>query len=110
MAEANPSGTLSPTPPGKVLHGDNGDIACDHYHHLDEDLDLLTDLGAKAYRFSVAWPRIQPDGSGPTNQKGLDFYRRLVEGLRKQDIEPMLTLYHWDLPQALEDAGGWDDT
>lgn len=104
--------TFSRTP-GKVLHGDTGDIACDHYHRLDEDLDLLQELqelqelGVKAYRFSVAWPRIQPKGSGPTNQKGLDFYQRLVKGLRKREIEPMLTLYHWDLPQALEDEGGW---
>src|SRR3712207_7475472 len=67
----------------------------------------MADLGLKAYRFSVAWPRIQPEGSGPANQKGLDFYRRLVEGLRERSIEPMLTLYHWDLPQALEDRGGW---
>ena len=98
--------TFSHTP-GKVLHGDTGDIACDHYHRLEEDLDLLEDLGVKGYRFSVAWPRIQPEGSGPANQKGLDFYRRLVEGLRHRNIEPMLTLYHWDLPQVLEDSGGW---
>lgn len=98
--------TFSHTP-GKVLHGDTGDIACDHYHRIGEDLDLLQELGAKAYRFSVAWPRIQPDGSGSANQEGLDFYRRLVEGLRQRNIEPMLTLYHWDLPQALEDKGGW---
>src|SRR5215207_8404403 len=92
---------------GKVLHGDTGDIACDQYHHLEEDLDLMSELGIQAYRFSVAWPRIQPEGSGPANRKGLDFYRRLVDGLRRRAIEPMLTLYHWDLPQALEDAGGW---
>jgi beta-glucosidase len=93
--------------PGAVWNGDTGDIACDHYHRVDEDLDLMTRLGVKSYRFSVAWPRIQPEGRGPANQKGLDFYRRLVEGLRERDIEPTLTLYHWDLPQALEDAGGW---
>ena len=98
--------TFSHTP-GKVLHGDTGDIACDHYNRLEEDLDLMADLGLRAYRFSVAWPRVQPDGSGGANQKGLDFYRRLVDGLRQRDIEPMLTLYHWDLPQALEDRGGW---
>ncbi len=92
---------------GKVLHGDTGDIACDHYHRLEEDLDLMAELGLKAYRFSVAWPRIQPEGSGAANQAGLDFYRRLVEGLNARSIEPMLTLYHWDLPQKLEDAGGW---
>jgi beta-glucosidase len=93
--------------PGKVYRGDTGDIACDHYHRLEEDLDLMAELGLKAYRFSVAWPRIQPDGSGVANQKGLDFYRRIVDGLRDRSIEPMLTLYHWDLPQALEDRGGW---
>ena len=98
--------TFSHTP-GKVHHGDTGDIACDQYHRLEEDLDLMSELGLKAYRFSVAWPRIQPDGSGPANQKGLDYYRRLVDGLRQRSIEPMLTLYHWDLPQALEDRGGW---
>jgi beta-glucosidase len=98
--------TFSHTP-GKVLHGDIGDIACDHYHRLEEDLDLMASLGVQAYRFSVAWPRVQPDGSGPANQKGLDFYKRLVEGLRERSIEPLLTLYHWDLPQALEDRGGW---
>ena len=89
------------------MHGDTGDIACDHYHRLEEDLELMTSLGVRAYRFSVAWPRIQPQGSGPANQKGLDFYRRIVEGLGERDIVPMLTLYHWDLPQALEDQGGW---
>jgi beta-glucosidase len=98
--------TFSHTP-GKVLHGDTGDIACDQYHRLGEDLDLMADLGLKAYRFSVSWPRIQPEGSGPTNQKGLDYYRGLVEGLRERSIEPMLTLYHWDLPQVLQDRGGW---
>jgi beta-glucosidase len=98
--------TFSHTP-GKVYRGDTGDIACDHYHRLEEDLDLMADLGLQIYRFSVAWPRIQPEGSGPVNRKGLDFYRRLVEGLRQRSIEPMPTLYHWDLPQALEDIGGW---
>ena len=98
--------TFSHTP-GKVLHGDTGDIACDQYHHLDDDLDLMVELGIQAYRFSVAWPRIQPEGSGPANRLGLDYYRRLVDGLRERSIEPMLTLYHWDLPQTLEDAGGW---
>ncbi|MGH3090239.1 MAG: GH1 family beta-glucosidase, partial [Rubrobacteraceae bacterium] len=98
--------TFSHTP-GKTYRGDTGDIACDHYHRLEEDLDLMAELGLKAYRFSVAWPRIQPEGSGQVNRNGLDFYRRLVEGLRERNIEPMLTLYHWDLPQALEDRGGW---
>jgi beta-glucosidase len=98
--------TFSHTP-GKVYRGDTGDIACDQYHRIEEDLDLMASLGLKAYRFSVAWPRVQPCGSGPTNQKGLDYYRRLVDGLRERSIEPMLTLYHWDLPQPLEDHGGW---
>ncbi|MBA2441127.1 MAG: beta-glucosidase [Rubrobacter sp.] len=98
--------TFSHTP-GKVLHGDTGDIACDHYHRLEEDLDLMSELGLRAYRFSIAWPRIQPEGRGEPNQKGLDFYKRLVEGLRQRSIVPAVTLYHWDLPQALEDRGGW---
>ena len=98
--------TFSHTP-GKVVHGDTGDIACDQYHRLGEDLDLMSSIGIKAYRFSVAWPRIQPEGSGQANKKGLDYYRMLVDGLRDRGIEPMLTLYHWDLPQALEDRGGW---
>jgi beta-glucosidase len=98
--------TFSHTP-GKVLHGDTGDIACDQYHRLEEDLDLMSELGIPAYRFSVAWPRIQPEGGGRANQDGLDYYRRLVDGLRQRSIEPVLTLYHWDLPQALEDLGGW---
>jgi beta-glucosidase len=98
--------TFSHTP-GKVVHGDTGDIACDQYHRREENLDLMSELGMQAYRFSVAWSRIQPQGSGPANQNGLDYYRRLVDGLRQRSIEPMLTLYHWDLPQALEDQGGW---
>jgi beta-glucosidase len=93
--------------PGKILHGDTGDIAADHYRRYEKDLDLLSELGMQAYRFSIAWPRVQPDGQGELNAKGLDFYRRLLEGLRNRDIEPMVTLYHWDLPQALEDRGGW---
>src|SRR5215211_9428498 len=93
--------------PGNVLHGDTGDIACDHYHRFAEDLDIMASLGVRGYRFSVAWPRIQPEGSGPPNQKGFDFYKRLVEGLWERSIVPMLTLYHWDLPQVLEDKGGW---
>ena len=92
---------------GNTTHGDNGDIADDHYHRLDEDLDLMARLGLGAYRFSVAWPRVQPDGRGRPNQAGLDFYRRLLEGLRRRGITPAATLYHWDLPQALEDQGGW---
>jgi beta-glucosidase len=93
--------------PGKILHGDTGDIAADHYHRLDEDLDLLVQLGIKAYRFSIGWPRVQPEGKGRYNRAGLDFYRRLLDGLAARGIEPMVTLYHWDLPQALGDDGGW---
>jgi beta-glucosidase len=87
--------------------GPGGDIACDHYHRLDEDLDLLAEMGVNAYHFSVAWTRVIPDGNGRTNAKGLDFYSRLVDGLLDRGIEPWLTLYHWDLPQALQDRGGW---
>jgi beta-glucosidase len=93
--------------PGATHNGDTGDIACDHYRRLSEDLDLLGTLGAGAYRFSVAWPRVQPTGKGPANEAGLDFYRALADGLQERGIIPLLTLYHWDLPQALEDAGGW---
>jgi beta-glucosidase len=93
--------------PGKVLNGDTGDPACEHYYRWREDLDLIASLGLRAYRFSVSWPRIQPDGRGPANPRGLDFYRRLVEGLRERGVAPLVTLYHWDLPQALEDEGGW---
>ena len=98
--------TFSHTP-GKVWNGDTGDVADDHYHRLDADLDLMAELGLEAYRFSIAWPRIQPAGSGPVNRAGLDFYSRLVDGLLERGIRPVATLYHWDLPQTLEDAGGW---
>jgi beta-glucosidase len=98
--------TFSHTP-GRTFHGDTGDIADDHYNLLATDLRLMANLGLKAYRFSVAWPRIQPTGRGPANQRGLDFYRRVVHGLRELSITPVITLYHWDLPQALEDEGGW---
>ncbi|WP_238017568.1 GH1 family beta-glucosidase [Dactylosporangium sp. AC04546] len=98
--------TFSHTP-GAVLRGDTGDVACDHYHRWREDLDLLGELGVGAYRLSVAWPRVVPAGAGPVNPAGLDFYERLVDGLLERGITPMLTLYHWDLPQALQDAGGW---
>jgi len=93
--------------PGKTFHGDTGDIACDQYHRLEADLDLLVELGIPAYRFSVAWPRVIPSGRGAINQAGLDYYRRLVDGLLQRGITPVLTLYHWDLPQALQDEGGW---
>jgi beta-glucosidase len=93
--------------PGNVANGDTGDQACDHYHRWPEDLDLMAELGLRAYRFSVAWPRVQPDGRGPANRKGLDFYRRLIDGLLERGIRPLPTLYHWDLPQPLQDDGGW---
>ncbi|HYO56953.1 GH1 family beta-glucosidase [Archangium sp.] len=98
--------TFSHTP-GKVAEGHTGDVACDHYHRLEEDLDLLAALGVNAYRFSVAWPRILPSGRSPTNPKGLDFYDRLLDALCARGIQPHLTLYHWDLPQRLQDEGGW---
>jgi beta-glucosidase len=93
--------------PGATARGDTGDVACDHYHRWAEDLDLMAALGIETYRFSIAWPRVQPDGRGAVNAKGLDWYRRLAEGLRERRIEPVATLYHWDLPQALQDDGGW---
>jgi beta-glucosidase len=98
--------TFSHTP-GRVTDGDTGDVACDHYHRYRDDVSLMAGMGVNAYRFSLAWPRIQPDGRGPANQAGLDFYRRLVDELLARDIEPWITLYHWDLPQPLEDEGGW---
>jgi beta-glucosidase len=97
--------------PGKTANGDTGDVACDHYHRYKQDIQLLKSLGAKAYRFSVAWPRVVPDGSGPANEKGLAFYDRLVDELLANGIQPFATLYHWDLPQALEDRhGGWESS
>ncbi len=93
--------------PGRVANGDTGDVACDHYHRWREDVALMAELGVGAYRFSVAWPRVQPDGTGPANPAGLGFYDQLVDALLDHGIEPYVTLYHWDLPQALQDAGGW---
>jgi beta-glucosidase len=93
--------------PGHILGGDTGDVACDHYHRWQEDVALMKELGLKAYRFSVSWPRVIPAGKGPLNPQGLDFYDRLVDALCKAGIEPLVTLYHWDLPQALQDLGGW---
>ena len=93
--------------PGTIADGSNGDTACDHYHRLTEDLDLVSQLGVGAYRFSVSWPRVRPGGSGAWNQKGLDFYERVIDGLLARDIQPYLTLNHWDLPAELQAAGGW---
>ena len=93
--------------PGTVRNGDTGATAAAHYERYREDIAIIADLGIPAYRFSIAWPRVQPTGSGAPLQRGLDFYRRLVEGLREAGIEPVPMLYHWDLPQSLEDAGGW---
>lgn len=93
--------------PGKTYKGATGKIAADHYHRLKEDLKLMKEIGLNSYRFSVAWTRIQPDGSGSVNQKGLDFYDRLVDGLLEAGIEPIMTLFHYDLPQTLQDRGGW---
>jgi beta-glucosidase len=98
--------TFSHTP-GKTHEGETGDVACDHYHRMAEDVVLMSALGLRAYRFSIAWPRIVPTGSGAVNRAGLDFYSRLVDALLEQDIAPVATLYHWDLPQPLQDAGGW---
>jgi len=98
--------TFSHTP-GRVAGGDTGDVACDHYHRYAEDVRLMGDLGVDSYRLSVAWPRIQPEGRGAANPAGLAFYDRLVDALLEQGIAPAVTLYHWDLPQALEDGGGW---
>ncbi len=93
--------------PGVIADGSDGSIACDHYHRLDEDLDLIASLGVNAYRFSVSWPRVQPSGSGAWNEAGLAFYERLVDGLLARGIKPYLTLNHWDLPAALQASGGW---
>ncbi|HET9896080.1 MAG TPA: GH1 family beta-glucosidase [Streptosporangiaceae bacterium] len=93
--------------PGRVTHGDTGDIACDHYHRVDSDLDLAAGLGLGCYRYSIAWPRVIPDGSGQVNKRGLDFYRRMTECILARGLTPMATLFHWDLPQPLQDAGGW---
>ncbi|MGC9221801.1 MAG: GH1 family beta-glucosidase [Solirubrobacteraceae bacterium] len=93
--------------PGTINRGDTGDIACNSYNRMDDDLALLAALGVGAYRFSVSWPRVLPDGSGAINQPGLDYYRRLVERLHQNGIRPVVTVYHWDLPQVLEDRGGW---
>src|SRR6185503_14994453 len=92
---------------GKVLGGDSGDVACDHYHRWREDIAMMRELGLRAYRLSISWPRILPAGVGAVNPAGLDFYDRLIDGLLEAGIQPYVTLYHWDLPQALQDRGGW---
>src|SRR6267142_4579957 len=100
--------TFSHTP-GKVVDNATGDVADDHYHRFKEDVQLMKALGVKSYRFSIAWPRVFPQGAGAPNPKGLDFYNRLVDELLANDIKPFATLYHWDLPQALQDnGGGWE--
>ncbi|SHH33637.1 beta-glucosidase [Jatrophihabitans endophyticus] len=98
--------TFSETP-GAVLGGDTGAVACDHYHRVDQDLDLAARIGLHDYRFSIAWSRVLPSGAGAVNPAGLDFYSRLVDGVLARGIRPVVTLYHWDLPQALQDVGGW---
>ena len=92
-----------------IADGSNGDVACDHYNRLEQDLDHIADLGVNAYRFSVSWSRVRPSGDGPWNEKGFDFYDRLIAGLEQRGIQAHLTLFHWDLPQALDDRGGWLD-
>ncbi len=91
----------------RVANGDTGDVACDHYHRWAEDLALLKALNVRAYRFSISWPRVLPEGKGKPNPKGLAFYQRLVDGLLEAGITPFVNLYHWDLPQALQETGGW---
>ena len=93
--------------PGKVAKGDTGDVANDHYHRYPEDIKIMKDLGLQGYRFSFAWPRMFPNGDGVREERGFDFYDRLIDGLLAAGIEPLATLYHWDLPQALQDKGGW---
>jgi len=93
--------------PGKINNGDTGDVACDSYHRWREDIALMRAMNLNSYRFSISWPRVQPSGSGSANSKGIDYYSRLVDASLEARIRPMITLYHWDLPQALEDAGGW---
>jgi beta-glucosidase len=93
--------------PGRIRDGSTGDVATDHYHRYRADVALMAGLGLRSYRFSIAWPRIMPTGTGPVNPQGLDFYKRLVAELLANDITPVATLYHWDLPQALQDRGGW---
>ncbi len=95
---------------GKIENNDSGDIACDHYHRFNEDIKFMKELGLKAYRFSISWPRIFPKGFGEINKKGMEFYNQLIDALVTADIEPWITLYHWDLPQSLQDIGGWNNS
>ena len=95
--------------PGKIEDGSTGDVADDHYHRYEEDVELMAGLGVGWYRFSIAWPRVQPDGRGPLNEAGVDFYSRLLEALLAKGVQPWVTLYHWDLPQVLQDRGGWPE-
>ena len=95
--------------PGAIADGSTGDVACDHYHRFPEDVRLMADLGARAYRFSVSWPRVLPTGTGAVNQRGLDFYQRLVDTLLAAGVQPTINLFHWDLPQVLQDRGGFAD-
>jgi beta-glucosidase len=93
--------------PGKILHGDRGDVACDHYNRFKEDVALMKEIGLQSYRFSISWPRVMPNGTGEVNAKGLEFYDKLVNELIAADIEPLITLFHWDYPLALQHRGGW---
>jgi beta-glucosidase len=93
--------------PGKVAHGETGDVACDHYHRWAEDVKLMKSLHYNAYRFSISWPRVLPEGKGRINEKGITFYSKLVDALLENGIRPLVTLYHWDLPQKLHEEGGW---
>jgi len=95
--------------PGQIWNNETGDLACDHYRRYREDVKMMADLGLNTYRFSISWPRIFPNGKGILNEKGLDFYRRLIDELHKHKIKPAVTLYHWDLPQPLQDQGGWNN-
>ena len=92
---------------GAIADGSDGRVACDHYHRFADDVQMMADLGLQSYRFSVAWPRMLPSGYGAVNEEGLAFYDRLVDALLERGIDPFVTLYHWDLPQALQDQGGW---
>ncbi|MGH7864187.1 MAG: glycoside hydrolase family 1 protein, partial [Candidatus Binataceae bacterium] len=93
--------------PGKIKGGHTGDVACDYYHRYADDLALMSDMGLTASRISISWPRVIPDGKGKPNAKGLDFYSRVIDEMLRRKIKPFVTLFHWDLPQALQDAGGW---